>query len=402
MSEDLQKPPVIDLEEFLRPITEENPSGESLRYTGVYDEIAEARRADKDVPQGDWQYELKTADYRKVIELASDALKNKTKDLQIAAWLSESLTKQYGFAGLRDSLKLASGLQENFWETLFPEIDEGDMEGRANALEWLDRETAFAVKRAPITGGEGLSFWDFEESKQFDIPENIDTLDSADQERYSELRQQAETEKRVTGARWRKAKAQTRRAFCEETAFTLDECWTEFENLNRVIEEKFDPKQMPGLNDLKKTLDDIKTHVKKLLDEKRAEEPGAGDEVSGADGESGVATTAAEENYSEDGSGGGGVTFRVSKGAIQSRQDALKRLTEVSEFFRKTEPHSPVSYLVSRAVKWGNMPLEQWLQDVIKDDTVINSLRQTLGFETGQTDDGYSSSDSYYSEEESS
>lgn len=393
MSEDLQKPPVVDFEELLQPISEENPSGESLRYSGIYDEISEARRADKDVAQGDWQFELKTADYRKVIELASDALKNKTKDLQIAAWFSEALTKQFGFAGLRDSLKLAVGLQENFWETFFPEIDEGDMEGRANALEWLDRETAFAIKRAPITAGENLSFYDFEESKQFDIPENIDTLDSADQERYNELRQQAETENRVTGARWRKAKAMTRRAFCEETAFVVDECWTEFENLNRVMEEKFDPKQTPGLNDLKKTLDDIKTQVKKLLDEKRAEEPDAADETLDEANEGST-----DEGYSDDGT----VTVRASKGAINSRQDALKRLTEVSEYFRKTEPHSPVSYLVSRAVKWGNMPLEQWLQDVIKDDAVIGQLRQTLGFETGQTDDSYSSSDDYYSEDESS
>ena len=303
MSENLQKPPVIDLEELLQPISEENPSGESLRYAGTYDEISEARRADDDVPQGEWQHELKTADYRKVIELASDALKNKTKDLQIAAWFSEALTKQYGFAGLRDSLKLAAGFQENFWETLFPEIDEGDMEGRANAIEWLDRETALAVRRAPITAGEGLSFWDWEESKQFDIPENIETLDSADQERYNELKEQAEKENRVTGARWRKAKTQTRRAFCEETAFILDECWTEYENLNRVMEEKFDPNQLPGLNELKKTLDDIKTQVKKLLDEKKAEEPDAADETF-ADADEG-----ATEEIGEDGS----VTVRVEQ-----------------------------------------------------------------------------------------
>lgn len=386
MNEDLQKPPVIDLEEMLQPISEENPSGESLRYSGIYDEIAEARRADKDVPMGDWQYELKTADFRRVIELATDALQNKTKDLQIAAWFSEALTKQFGFAGLRDSLKLVAGLQENFWETLFPEIDEGDMEGRANALEWFDRETSMAIKRAPITAGENLSFYDFEESKQFDIPDTLDTLDSADQERYNELRQQAETENRVTGARWRKAKSLTRRDFCEEISFIVDECWTEFERLNRVMEEKFDPKQLPGLNNLKKTLDDIKTQVKKLLDEKRAEEPDAIDESADESNDE----IAMPENYSE----GETVAVRASKGAINNRQDALKRLTEVAEYFRKTEPHSPVSYLVTRAVKWGNMPLEQWLEDVIKDDSIIGQLRQTLGFETGQ-DDGNSSSDDY-------
>ncbi len=391
MSEELQKPPVIDLEEFLQPISEENPSGESLRYSGEYDEIAEARRADMDVAQGEWQHELKTADFRKVIDLATDALKNKSKDLQIAAWFAEALTNEYGFAGLRDSLRLAAGLQENFWETLFPEIDEGDMEGRANALEWLDREAAIAVKHAPITAGEGLSFWDWEESKKFDIPETLETLEYSDQEKYNELKDQAEKENRVTGARWRKAKAQTRRAFCEETAFIVEECWAEYENLNRVMEEKFDPKQLPGLHELKKSLDEIKMQVKKLLDEKKIEEPDETDDVSGDTGDG-------AEEIAADGS----VVVRASKGAISSRQDALRRLTEVSEYFRKTEPHSPVSYLVSRAVKWGNMPLEQWLQDVIKDDNVIYQLRQTLGFETGQTDDSYSSSSDSYSSSESS
>ena len=72
----------------------------------------------------------------------------------------------------------------------------------------------------------------------------------------------------------------------------------------------------------------------------------------------------------------------VPAGAIQNRQDALKRLADLAEYFRKTEPHSPISYLVQRAVKWGEMPLETWLQDVIKDEAVLFQLRQTLGFNT--------------------
>jgi hypothetical protein len=40
----------------------------------------------------------------------------------------------------------------------------------------------------------------------------------------------------------------------------------------------------------------------------------------------------------------------------QSRADALRRLAAVAAYFRRTEPHSPVSYLVQRAVRWGEMP----------------------------------------------
>lgn len=379
-SEELQKPPVIDLEEYLKPISEENPAGESLRYAGIYDEIKEARFADKDVPQGQWRHELKTADYRKVIELASNALKTQTKDLQIAVWFSEALTKENGFVGLRDSLKLIVGLQDTFWETLHPEIEDGDMEARANALEALDKQTSEAIREKPLTEGEGLSWVNWEESTRFDIPDNLDTLNYNDQERYKELRQQAETEKRVTGEQWRKAKAATSRLFCEQTYFILNECWTEFENLNRVIEEKFDRNQAPGLNLLKKTLDDIQTQVKRLLDEKRLQEPDPEDE------------TATDAQTETETAGDGSVMMVAAgrTGAIQNRQDALKRLSEVSEYFRKSEPHSPVSYLVNRAVKWGDMPLESWLQDVIKDESVIFQLRETLGFNTGG-DDGESS-----------
>jgi len=370
-------PSVIDLEAMMQPVSEDTPSGEPLQYSGLYDEIRESRRADEKLEQGEWQIQLKVADYRQVINVAVPALAKQTKDLQVAAWLSESLVYEHGFAGLRDSLKLLIGLQENFWETLYPEIDEGDMEGRANAIEWMEAQTAFAIKNAKITGAEGYTFFDFEDSKRFDIPENFDTLDSSDQEKYQQLQAQAEKENRVTSSKWRAAKTATRREFYENLSFIVDECQVEFKELNRIAEEKFDRNQVPGTTNLKKTLDDIHAQVKKLLEEKRAEEPDAADEtaITGAvEGEAGT-------------NGGtaviGGARMMTTAGAIQNRSDALKRLADLADFFRKTEPHSPISYLVQRAVKWGEMPLESWLQDVIKDETVLFQLRQTLGFNTG-------------------
>lgn len=370
MSEELQKSPVVDLETLLQPISEDIPSGEYLRYSGIYDQISEARRADENLSQGEWQTELKVADYREVINLSVNALTTQSKDLQIGVWLSEALMKEYGFVGLRDSMKLLSGLQEAFWETLHPEIDEGDMEGRANAISWFDFQASLIIKEAKITNGERYSYLDWEDSKKFDIPENIDTLEYADQDRYRELAAQAETERRVTGDLWRKEKARTTRAFCEEVNFAVEECWTELKELNRVIEEKFDRIQMPGLSTLKKSLEEVEIQTKKLLEEKRLEEPNENDGATTEINESGETVVVPAANAG-------------TSGAIQSRKDALKRLSEIADFFQKTEPHSPVSHLVTRAVKWGNMPLDGWLQDVIKDEAVLYQIRQTLGFNTG-------------------
>jgi type VI secretion system protein ImpA len=263
MSEDLQKPPVLDLDAMLQPLEGENPSGESLRYSGLYDEIAEARRADDNLNQGDWQAEIKVADYRNVINLAVPALTSRSKDLQVAAWLCEALIKEHGFAGLRDGLKLLTGFQRDFWDTLYPEIDEGDQEARANAITWLYTQGSLVIKEAPVINGPGCGFNGFEDSKRFDFPETFDDLDSEEQSRLSDLKRQAEKEGRTTAETWRKVKAQTRRAFCEQTSFTIDECFEALSELDAIDEEKYDRNQTPGLSNLKKSLDAIRDVAKK-------------------------------------------------------------------------------------------------------------------------------------------
>lgn len=379
MSEELQTPMVVDLDVILQPVSDESPSGESLRYSGIYGEIAEARRQDDNLSQGDWQTELKIADYRKVVELAVPALSTQSKDLQVAVWLAESLINIYGFAGLRDSLRMVAGLQKHFWDTVYPIIDEGDMEGRANAISWLDSQGSAAAKKCPITAGAGFGYNDWMDAKTFDIPGNLESLDFENQQRYNQLKSQAESEGRTTADMWKVAVAQTRRASIEATNATIEDCWAAYADLNRVIEEKFDRNQMPGLGELKKTLEDIHAQVKKLLEKKRIEEPDdevAVDAVETIEGEDGSIRTV--------GSGTGG--------PVNSRPEALKRLAEIASFFQRTEPHSPVSYLVQRAVKWGNMPLENWLQEVIKDPSVLEQLKEMLGIGQASLESGDDSS----------
>lgn len=374
MSDELRQPSVIDVEALLQPISDEAPSGENLRYSGLYDEVNEARRADDNMNMGEWQTEVKVADFRQVFDLVTKALAEQTKDIQLAVWLCEALVKLHGFVGLRDGLQLLAGLQERFWDTLHPEIDEGDMEGRANAISWFDTYGIIAAKESPITGQAGYSFFNWDESKVYDIPDDLDTFSTEDQVKYNALKARAEAERRVTADMWRKEIAATRRAFCEQLNVTIGECFAALSELNRVTEEKFDRNQVPGLSNLKKGLDEINDQAKKLLEEKRLEEPDESDLEESAEGGSEEGGTVAA----------GGVA--VAAGAIQNRRDAIKRLQDIAEFFQRTDPHSPVAYLIQRAVKWGNMPFDQWLQDVIKDETVLYQLRQTLGFNTSSND----------------
>src|ERR1035438_3253242 len=125
------------IDELLEPISDENPSGTNLRYGPEFDAIKEARREDPDVAQGDWKVERRTADYKKVLKLTTEVLRSKTKDLQIAVWLTEANTHLKGFEGLAAGLRLVMELLLRFWDSLYPEIEDGDAEMRAAVLEWL-------------------------------------------------------------------------------------------------------------------------------------------------------------------------------------------------------------------------------------------------------------------------
>jgi type VI secretion system protein ImpA len=359
-------PAVVDVDALLVPIPGENPAGENLQYSGLHDEIREARRSEDSLAQGDWQREPKTAEWPKVIELATGALAAKSKDLQIGAWLVEAIVNLYGFVGLRDGLKLMRGLHEQYWDRLYPEMEEGDLDARANALSFMDSRLEIPLKNVLLTkseGGVNYSYIQWDDSTRFDIPENIDELDTESFNRATELKAQAEAEGRTTGEAWRKAKNSTRRAFYEEIYLLINHCWEEYQALDRVMDEKFG-RQTPGLGTLRKTLDAIRTQVEKLVKEKRILEPDPVQDsaVAGAtDGEGNAA---------------------VSGGPLGSRADALRHLAEVAQYFQRTEPHSPVAYLVQRAIKWGQMPLEIWLEDVIKDGAVLGHLKETLGLDT--------------------
>ena len=62
----MKKP--IDVDALLSPIPGDNPAGEDLRYSPVYDEISEARREDDTLDRGQWQRDLKKADWDRVAE----------------------------------------------------------------------------------------------------------------------------------------------------------------------------------------------------------------------------------------------------------------------------------------------------------------------------------------------
>ena len=151
-------------EDILNPIPGDNPSGQSVRLTPVYDRIREARREDDALAQGAWQIERKVADHSLAIKLVQDVLATQSKDLQLAAWLCDSLLRRDGIAGLRDGITLCRALLDRFWDTLYPQVEEGEFDDRLAPVEWISSKLLIPIKSVPLCRA-GYNFFEYKNSR---------------------------------------------------------------------------------------------------------------------------------------------------------------------------------------------------------------------------------------------
>jgi type VI secretion system protein ImpA len=361
----MASPEILDFGSLLAPIAGENPAGESVRYSGEYDAIQEARRSEDELPMGDWQREIKTADWKAAVRIATDALTNKSKDLQVAVWLVEALVKRNGFAGLRDGLRLLRELQENFWENLYPEIEDGDLEFRAGPLAWLNEKLPTNINEVALTqqGEEPYSWNHMEESRA------VDNLGRQSPEAMAA----AIAEGKITGEQFQKAVEATPRSFYEVLFEDLNQTKQELTKLEKVVDEKFG-RDAPSLLAVRKTIEDYQSVVSGIVKRKREQDPNYKPES-----ESGLSETDPFSGSNMEGVNMAGARASGWSSEPTSREDAFRRLVLIAAYLKRVEPQHPVSYLLERAVRWTKMPLEEWLGEVIRNDEVLGHLRDTLG-----------------------
>ena len=69
---------------------------------------------------------------------------------------------------------------------------------------------------------------------------------------------------------------------------------------------------------------------------------------------------------------------RVSAG-VETRQEAFETLSRVSEYFRRAEPHSPISYALEQVVRWGHMSLPELLSELVADRAAREEIFRRAG-----------------------
>ncbi|MGD8216768.1 type VI secretion system protein TssA [Pseudomonas thivervalensis] len=345
--------------QLLEPISVESPCGQDLRYEPEYDQLRELRREDDtSLPTGVWQSSIKRALWPELERLATTLLLERSKDLMISAWLGEAWLHMTGLEGLPGSLALVTGLCERYPEQLHPRADEGDQSWRVIPLEWLARRySEVLLTRVPLLDGRDQAFtgfclddWQRLQRQQVLVNDSKNAKASAEAAR-NDHKKLSELIRSTPLSFW----------LHRQGSLMLS-----LQHLQRL--EAWSDAYLGNLAPGYKSLQDVMQALLALVEEFIAMHPQQPTVVP-------VHTTPAATTSTSESPAVPAQVFQEPA----NREEAYRQLLVIAGYLARTEPHSPVPYLIRRGVEWGNKPLSELLGELISADAESRRLWTLLG-----------------------
>lgn len=340
----------ITLARLLAPLEGTFPTGLPMRGTMSYRMVEQARHSDDaTLPMGSWAIELKRANWPKVSALIVNTLDGVGKDLQLASWLFEAELNQRGFAAIAPCFTLLHGLCETWWTELHPQGDNGDFDARCNIVRWLNEKLLATLSLLPLVDdGDRAASWSHWELAHYyerlravhgDLPE--EARDAATLEDLHELLAASNAE--ALRERHEELK-QGREAIAAFEHFLREQLGHDAPSLNK--------------------LDEMLAKVQAPL---RGEMARRGEGMEQAAAAAAAYAPGVEESTNEDIEDSDEAEAPSSLAQVLGdREHAYRVLAEISDYLMQVEPHSPVPYLIRRAVAWGQLNAAELYQEVFQ------------------------------------
>lgn len=327
--------------DLFAPISGESPAGESLRYDAVYDRIKSLREEDDaTLPQGVWKRELKRADWAGAAAACSEALATRTKDLQIAAWLTEAWVRLDGVAGVERGLRVIAGLCRDFWDVVHPLPDEGNIAPRLAPIVWVVEKLVLPLRLAPLTA-----------------PASEDGVPAS----------WSEWEVVATQAKFQVSVSLTPAAHFVTLLGSIDGALAAAAELESLLRERCGDADAPTLTPLRTPLNAMRAFFARVVEERRQK-----GEITMPEP---MLHVSGEEAPSP-----GALRHSLPSGEGEmGRIEAYRKLGEAADYLMRTEPHSPVPYLVRRAIAWGNLSLPELLDELLNKNADLATVYTLLG-----------------------
>jgi type VI secretion system protein ImpA len=368
----MPSPEVLNFAKLLAPIPGDKPTGVDLRTdpspNSPYYVIKDARSAARAIERASYEdpANAPVPDWKPVVQQGSKVLGEKSKDLEITAYMIEALLRLNSFGGLRDGFRLARELCEKFWDGIYPLPDEEGLETRVAALTGLNGE-----------GGDGTLMVPINRTPLTDSP-NLGRLSYASYLEAGTVGKIADPkvrEKRLAAGamsmeKFEKAVAETPKAFYTTLVDDLNKSLEELDKLGKELDKRC-ANNAPPTSAIKDVLGVVLGVVKDVAKSKLEAPPTADGAAVKPDAAAGAALA---------GSAPAAAAQRgEAVGELGNREDALRILLKVADFFRRTEPHNPVSYALEQAARWAKMPLPDLLVELIPDEAPRKGLFKQVG-----------------------
>jgi type VI secretion system protein ImpA len=343
------------VEQLLKPISDGQPCGPDLSNDPRFDELQTILRGAPEVEIGAVQKPAQPPDWRELKEKCEQFL-GASKDLRVAVLWCCAALRINGLPGFRDGLQLIRALLEQHWAALHPLLDpeDNDPTQRLNILSALTTPRGSAggwltildyLYAAPVCQRRGAAPVAFEAllTSQGPAVEGSAPADPAETA-------QAAAAIRAGGAEQAAAHHQT-----------LAESIEALQAMDRFLTATLGADRTIGFEDLQKTLEAMSKALAPFLP------GGAGPATLALDDAAAGGNTAA---------GASGVSMTV-RGPIRSREEVLRHLDNLCEYYRQVEPSSPVPFLLRRARKLVNMNFVQVVQEL--NFAPVESLFPSIG-----------------------
>lgn len=369
----MASPEVLDFAKLLAPIGGSSAAGVDLRAdpSPVSDLYAikgarsVARAAEKKLSQFDRDDKgeeppPESPDWRTILERGTRILAERSKDLEVAAFLIEALVRLHGFAGLRDGFRLARELIERYWDDLYPRPDEDGLETRLAPLVGLNGEGAAGTLIVPIAMIPMTASTSFGRLCFANYPQAVSLAKISD----VKVRDGKIAKGAVTLDMIQKAVGESDAGFFHDLLDDLSQGEAEFARLNADLGARCGG-SAPASSNIRAAIDSCRDILKVVAREKLLQPQ--------------AVTTAVEGIPVVDGEPAATAPLPRPSGAIQDREDALRNLRKVADYFRATEPHSILPYALEQAIHWGRMSLPDLFSELIPEEEPRKSLFKQVG-----------------------
>ena len=345
----------IDVEKLLSEISPDHPAGDDLEYDPAFMEMTRAAAGKPEQEIGGQVIPGEPPDWRDVKKRCLD-LCARTRDLRVAVYLARALAHTDGLGGLAAGIVLNRGLIERMWDHVHPKLDPDDNNDptlRVNTVAGLSDpdSTVRALRMLPLAssrrmGAYGLRDWEIA-TGALPKPAGVESVaDQASIEAAFLDMDAAELEATANGAA----------AALEAT-----------DGLDTALSMAVGAASSADLSGLRMTLKTIHVLLQQQLSRRGL---GSGETAAAAGGASEGGMAAATT----------GVMPAMS-GPIQSREDVIRTLDQVCDWYAKYEPASPVPLLLQRAKRLVNKNFLEAVQDLTPSG--VTEIQNIAGVEGG-------------------